>query len=208
MKNPPNRISSEDARIGRLLCSERQWCGASEFNRRFLCVFCLSTVLILAGCRSAEARFNTASSAPDLRALPLGFSPDEIVTRTWTQESGQRVELLRQQIFNLRVPEPLEVMVATFGIAGSNRAVCIDFYAAQEMVRGGTNYCLLCHDQDPPAFNTKISYEKQNNRSFFTVEGQDQLPSSKRAWHMYYYSLNRKCQLQRHASNWFGPPIE
>src|SRR5215471_4565924 len=93
-------------------------------------------VIMLVGCRSAEP-FRPASSAPDFRGFPLDFSLDEIVTRTWIQGSGQRVELLKKQIFNLRVPENLEVLVAIFGIAGSNRAVCIDFYVGQEMVEVG-----------------------------------------------------------------------
>ena len=208
MKRPTNQVSSEEAVVPRLLCSECWWCRASALNRWFMRVFRLSAVLILAGCRSAHPNLKATSYDPDFRAFPLSFSPSEIITRTWTQEPGRRVELLRQQVFKLRVPEPLEVMVTTFGIAGSNRAVCIDFYVAQQSVGGGTNYCLICHDQHPPAFNTKISYEEQNNRSFFTVEGQDQLPTSKRAWHMYYYSLNRKCYFFRHMSNWVGPPNE
>jgi hypothetical protein len=168
----------------------------------------LVAALFLAGCRSAEPHFKAASRVPDVRDFPLGFSPEEVITRTWTQDRGQRIELLRKQVFTLRVPEPLEVMVATFGVLNSNRAVCIDFYAAQE-IKGGTNYYLLCHDQNPPAYNTKVSYEEQNKRSFFNVEGQDQLEaSSKRSWRKYYYGLNRKCDLMRGMSEIIGPPTE
>jgi hypothetical protein len=72
----------------------------------------------------------------NLRDLPLEFSFEEIITRTWTQAPGQTVGLMRTGVFKLSPLQPLEVLVATFGDASSNRAVCIDFYAAQETLQG------------------------------------------------------------------------
>jgi hypothetical protein len=166
-------------------------------------------LLLLAGCRSTEPHLKPASSLEDVRSFPIGFSLEEIVTRTWTQAAGETIGLLGQQVFKLSVPEPLEVLAATFGVASSDRAVCIDFYAAQANTQGGKTYFLLCHDQDCPAYNTKISYEAQNETSFFNVKGQDQdAGSSKRYWRQYYYVLIPQCVLVRAMSEFVGQPSQ
>lgn len=171
-------------------------------------LFGLIGILVLTGCRSALTNLSVSSDGPDFRSFPISFSANEVLTRTWIKGADERIQLLHQEVFKLRVPESLDVLVTIFGNAVSNRAESIDFYVGQPMVTGETNYCLLFHDQNPPAFNLTIRYEEQNKRSFFTVEGQDQVSSSKKAWRMYYYSLNQRCYLHRHASNWFGPPVE
>jgi hypothetical protein len=143
-----------------------------------------------------------------MRCFPIHFSPEEITSRSWTQASGQRIELLHHEKFEVTAPEPLEILVASYGVAGSNQTVCIDFYAGQKG-REGTIYALLFHDQDPPAYNTKVTYEKQNKRSFFNVEGRDQVSgSSKRFWRQYYYCLIPRCQMTRGISEFVGPPSE
>lgn len=166
-------------------------------------------VLIMVGCRSPEPHTGPESSGADFRSFPLWFSLDEIVTRKWTQDSGQKIELLHREVFSVKVPEQLEMLVATFGVAGSNQAVCIDFYVAQRAVAGGKTYCLLCHDETPPAYGTKISYEEQNGSSFFNIEGEDPIPgSARKRWRKYYYRLNPNCELMRGLSEFIGQGTE
>jgi hypothetical protein len=171
-------------------------------------ILSLIAVSALAGCCSKEPSLKTVpwSYVSDARDLPIEFSLEEILTRTWVEPPSQTVSLLNREVFQISAPEALEVMAATFGATNSHRAVCIDFYAVQSTLYGKTYY-LLCHDRRCPAYDTKISYEAQDKRDFFTIRGQDQVPgSSERSGRQYYYELNPKWQMVQGLSEFAFPP--
>jgi len=132
------------------------------------------------------------------------FSPEEVTTRKWTTPCGEEVKLLQQQVFQVKSAQPLEILAATFGVAGLERAACIDFYAVVNTIEGKA-YHLLCHDQPCPAYNTTITCETQNGRTFFTIYGEDQdAGAASRLWRQYTYELNPKWQMVRSFSDFQG----
>jgi hypothetical protein len=171
-------------------------------------VLSLITFLALAGCCSQEPRLTPVpwSYVSHVRELPIEFTFDEIATRTWVEPSGQTIGLLNREVFQIGAPQPLEVLVATFGATNSNRAVCIDFYAARQTEEGKT-YLLLCHDQACPAYGTKVRYEEQDKRAIFLISGDDkEAESSQRFSRAYDYELNSKWQMVRGFSEFIGAP--
>jgi hypothetical protein len=138
-------------------------------------VLAFIAILALVGCHSTETHLKARASVEDMRGFPIDLCFEEIITRTWTQAPGETIGLLDHETFEIINPEPLEVLVARFGVIGSNRTVCVEFYVCQAAVNGET-FSLLCHDQHPPAYNTRVTYEEQQKRSFFNVEGQDEDP--------------------------------
>jgi hypothetical protein len=206
---PPNLAAPGNGAIVRPFQTQPRWRAVPEPQRwASMRVFCLITLLALTGCCSQEPRLRTVpwSYVAEVRQLPIEFSFDEIVTRTWTETSGQTIGLLNREVFQIGAPQPLEVLVATFGATNSNRLVCIDFYAARP-TRDGKTYLLLCHDQGCPAFATKVRYEEQGKRAIFFISGEDQEEgSSRRFWRQYDYELNPKWQMIRGFSEFIGAP--
>ncbi len=171
-------------------------------------VFGFIALLALAGCCSTEPRLKTVpwSHISDTRNLPIQFSLEEIVTRTWTEPGGEAIGVLSHQFFQISGPKPIEVLVVVFGVANSNRAVCIDFHATQKTHEGKT-YLLLCHDRSCPAYDTTITHEAQNGRNFFTIRGDDPIPeASERSGRQYSFELNPKQQMVRGPSEFVFRP--
>ena len=160
-------------------------------------VFGFIGLLALAGCCSTEPRLKTVpwSQISDTRNLPIQFSLEEIITRTWTEPGGEAIGVLSHQFFQTSGPKPIEVLVVVFGVANSKRAVCIDFHSTQE-THEGKAYLLLCHDRSCPAYDTTITHEAQAGRNFFTVRGEDSIPETfERSGRQYSFELNPKLQM-------------
>lgn len=180
-------------------------------------VFSLMAILALAGCCSEDPRLRMVpwSYVVDARDLPIKFSLEEIVTRTWVEPPGETMGLLSREALHIGAPQSMEVLVATFGSTISHRAVCVDFYGAPEtragsglpVYEGQQTYFLLCHDRGCPAYNTKVRYEEQGRRAIFFVSGDDEDPvSHKRFSRQYDYELNPKWQMVRGFSEIEGAP--
>jgi len=180
-----------------------QWRGVAEVRRWASMRFVFIALLALVGCRSADFHVKAVPSSYVSSLRSLSFSSEEVTTRKWTAPSGEEIGLLREQVFQVKAPQPLEILAATFGFAGSKRAACIDFYVVQNTLEGKA-YHLLCHEPCP-AYNTKITCETQDGRTFFTIHGEDQdAGASSRLWHQYSYELNPKWQMVRCVSEFQG----
>ena len=171
-------------------------------------VFSFVAVLTSAGCRSTGLRPEHPpwSYVADVRSLPISFSLEEIVTRTWGGSPGEPIVLLGREVFEVNATKPRKVLAATYGFASSKHAVCIDFYAMTGW-SGGAAYLLLCHDEDCPPKNTRVRCETQGSRVFFRISGDyEESDSSKSRSVMYYYELNPKCQMVKGFSTFISGP--
>ena len=174
--------------------------------------FYFFAILLLLGCRLLAADSAAPTKSPplqassgtnglhsyisDWRGQPIWYSSEEVTNRTWRAKDGQIISLLRQEIVKVRLPDLREILVAWYGEANSNRTVCVDFYAKEQKRIVPEIYLLLCHDAYCPPFNTKVTFEEQGERKFFTVSGESvDANTHKRTHHQYSYELNRQWQM-------------
>jgi hypothetical protein len=176
-------------------------------------VFYVLSILSLVACRvaAADTTSSTRTNAPlpnagtsrtsesyisDYRGLPIWHSSEEIVTRTWKMKDGKTIHQLSKEIVKVDLPDLREVLLVRYGEADSDRTVCVDFYATRELVGGETSYLLLCHDPHCPPLKTKVAFEQQDGRRFFTISGESSDAGKlKRTHHKYSYELNSQWQM-------------
>lgn len=141
------------------------------------------------------------SYVSDYRLQPIWYSLEEITTRTWKAKDGQTIRLLSREVVKVGLPDLGEVLVARYGGADSNRTVCVDFYAKEERLVQ-ENYLLLCHDVHCPELKTKVAFEEEGGRRFFTVSGESPDAGTLKRWHhQYSYELNNQWQMVEGLSN-------
>jgi len=143
----------------------------------------------------ASTNHTPQSYISDYRGLPIWHSPDEVLTRTWRTKDGQSIRLLSREIVKIGLPDLREILVVRYGEADSDRTACIDFYASRRTA-GAETYLLLCHDTQCPPLKTKVVFEQQGERRFFTVSGESLSGTTlKRTHHQYSYELNNQWQM-------------
>ena len=122
-------------------------------------------------CACDKPRVSTDSISP--RFLLPRFSLAEVVSRTWSQD-GHTITLLRQvdlPASDARLPN---CKAMNFGSSDSGRTVCIEFYAQDSLCLEKQNYTLLVRDWHCPSVGTTVTVEKQSDREFFNVAGDDE----------------------------------
>jgi hypothetical protein len=81
-----------------------------------------------------------------------------------------------------------------FGFSDSGRALCIEFYAYDSLYLDERQYLLMERDWHCPPIDTRVTCERQEERVFIHIEGDDQAGGS--AMHRAYdYELTHHFQL-------------
>jgi hypothetical protein len=159
-------------------------------------------LLMLSGCANDGPRVRVSNGNSTSRFDLPRFSLAEIVSRTWQQDAHTVTLLLQVDLptADSKLPDCKAMM---FGFSDTQKALCIEFYAYDSLCLDERRYLLMERDWDCPPVATSVTFEKQNGRVFFRVEG-DSVTNGSVIHDAYAYELTSGFRLLRMPSEFEG----